>query len=305
MKKKNLIGIEIGGTKLQIVRADENLQIAEKITLAVRRSQGASGIRLQIEDALASLRRQGQIDAVGIGFGGPVDRRNGKVLNSFQVEGWADFPICEWIAEITEAVSLLENDSNLAALAEGLLGAGRGSNPVFYTNLGTGVGGGLIVDGEIFHGRTTEAEIGHILVDDGGRTVEDVCSGIAIDERVRLSAAANPEGFLAGQCRHATGGEARFLKNGIERGDPASIAIVDEAAGRLAFALSHASRLFDPELIVLGGGLSLIGETWRGKVEKALKRLHRDMPLNPPGVALSTLGELVVPTGALLLASSS
>jgi glucokinase len=138
-----LIGIEIGGTKLQLVLGDENGNIRQQLKLAVNSARGAEGIRAQIQEALPSLLAKGPVSRVGVGFGGPVNWRQGTIRRSHQIEGWSEFDLGGWIHGLTGLPVRVDNDANVAALGEAQKGAGRGHNPVFYVTLGSGVGGGL------------------------------------------------------------------------------------------------------------------------------------------------------------------
>jgi len=176
--KPHFLGIEIGGTKLQIVVGDDEAKISDRARFTVDRALGAEGIRKQIEAGLPALMARWRPLAVGVGFGGPVDWRSGRIARSHQVEGWSDFDLGGWLRATARVPVVVENDSNAAALAEATHGAGLGNGPVFYFNLGSGVGGGLVVDGRIYHGLPPgEAEFGHLRLDRGGATVEEQCSG--------------------------------------------------------------------------------------------------------------------------------
>ncbi len=197
----------------------------------------------------------------------------------------------------------MDNDANVAALGEAMRGAGVGFNPVFYTTLGSGVGGGLVADGAIYHGASPgESEIGHLRLDRSGATVESRCSGWAVDARVRNAKEQQPGGTLAKMAGGAPGGEARFLAAALGQGDAAAERILKEMATDLAFGLSHVVHLFHPALIVLGGGLAGIGEPLRAAVGKSLGAFVMEAFLPGPGVALSALGEDAVPAGALEMA---
>jgi glucokinase len=298
-----LLGIEIGGTKLQIVYGDSDGNVIKKTRLAVDKKLGGEGIRQSIREA---LKQSGEpIEAAGVGFGGPVDWKTGRVCCSHQIEGWADFELGQWLQEMIGAAVAVENDANTACLGEAVRGAGQGKNPVFYVTLGSGVGGGLVVDGKIYHGAIPgEAEIGHVRLDRSGVIVEERCSGWAVDRRIR-EAIRESNGKLAELCRGMSADEARHLSAALFAGDRLAEKILLDTAQDLAFALSHVVHLCHPEVIVIGGGLSLVGEPLRAAIATALRKfvMHAFHPVS--AIALAALGEDSVPTGALLLAKQA
>lgn len=318
------IGIEIGGTKLQLVAGDAGGRIIDRHRLQVDQARGGAGIREQIAQALPGLIASHRPAAIGVGFGGPVDHETGRIAKSHQIEGWSEFELGEWLREQTGLPVRVDNDANVAALGEALAGAGKGMNPVFYVTLGSGVGGGLVVDGLIYHGaKPGESEIGHVRLDKSGVLVEQRCSGWAVDRRIREAIEQEPESELArlinnvwpATCRSSDtpegrqaaghtlrGGEARLLKPALEAGDALAQRIVDETAEDLAFALSHVVQLMHPVTIVIGGGLSLMGEPLRAAVQTHLRRFIMEVFGAGPSVQLAGLSEDAVPVGALLLA---
>jgi glucokinase len=302
----NYLAIEIGGTKLQLVRGDANGQIAERRRYTVDRKSGGQGIRSQIERALPELTGASKTDAAGVGFGGPVDWRTGRICCSHHIEGWDEFDLASWLKERIAAPVRVDNDANVAALGEAIHGAGRGKDPLFYVTLGSGVGGGLVVHGTIYHGAIPgEAEIGHIRLERSGTTLESRCSGWAIDQRIRELKSTRPASQLATLVPETTGGEARFLSDALRQGDSAAKNLLAELVEDLAFGLSHVTHLFHPEMIVLGGGLSALGEPLRAGVETALRRFVMEAFLPGPRVGLASLGEDAVPVGALELARTA
>jgi len=300
------IGIEIGGTKIQIVAGNADGTFLERHRLAADRARGGAGIREQIASVVPGLMARHSVASVGVGFGGPVDPKTGHICCSHQVPGWHDFPLGDWVRDLTGVPVAVENDANVAALGEALRGAGRGFGCVFWINMGSGVGGGMVVDGRLYHGaRPGEAEIGHLRLDRSGRIVEDACSGWAVDRRIR-AAVVGQEGFLARAVvsQSSEGGESRHLRSAIDAGDPLARKILGDVADDLAFALSHAVHLFHPEIIVVGGGLSLVGESLRAAMAEALPAYLMEAFRPGPQVALAGLGEDSVPIGALALAAA-
>ncbi len=299
-----LLGIEIGGTKLQLVLGDESARIRERLRLSVDPTHGGSGIREQINRALPNLVRGRKVAGVGVGFGGPVDWQTGRVARSHQIEGWFGFDLSAWLRRLTGTPIIVDNDANVAALGEATRGAGVGHNPAFYVTLGSGVGGGLVVDGNIYHGATPgEAEIGHLRLDRRGMTLEARCSGWAVDKKIRRLANRGPGSRLAKLVDTSSGGEAKHLAAALRQGDAAAKGILAETTRDLAFGLSHVVHLFHPAVIVLGGGLSRVGKPLRNAVAQALPPLIMEIFRPGPRVRLAELGEDAVPVGALLLAA--
>lgn len=297
------LGVEIGGSKLVLATGTTEGSIVDRRKFTVVPEQGAEGIRRQITQALPELIERWQPSAIGVGYGGPVDWRTGRIVNSHHISGWNEFRLGEWLENQCGRAVFIDNDANAGALGEALFGAGRGCDPVFYVTTGSGVGGGLVSNGRIYHGFTGgEAEIGHLRLGLEGETPEDCCSGWSLDRRIREAAATQPTGALAQRTIECPGNEAKHLGAALPV-DPVAVQIVDEAALRLALALSHVTHLCHPEVIVLGGGVSLLGESWRSRVAHHLRRFIMDAFQPGPRVALASLREDAVCAGAIALAS--
>ena len=305
------LGIEIGGTKLQLVTDDMTGQITQRFRYTVDPAQGASGILAQIEATLRQLPELPQ--AIGVGFGGPVDWQTGRIAASHQIGGWANFDLTGWLQERSPGAMIrIENDANVAALGEARRGIATGYPTVFYMTLGSGVGGGLVINKHLYHGALPgEAEIGHLwLVPPGestpGQTIEQTVSGWAVDNQIRDLLPQLPDDSalkIAVQQAHAQGDvgkEARFLHPAYEAGDPVARMLIEQIGSVIALGLSHVTHLFHPDVIVLGGGISLIGEPLRAAVRQVLPRFVMST-FTPPLVFLSKLGEDAVPIGALEL----
>jgi glucokinase len=223
----------------------------------VNLADGAAGIREQISRAISELIPEAIVETVGVGFGGPVDWRTGKISRSHQIDGWADFDLAGWLQQLTGAPAFVDNDANVAALAEARLGAGAGCDPVFYVTLGSGVGGGLVHGGRIYHGATPgESEIGHVRLDRSGTTVESRCSGWAVDRKIRELITTEPTSLLARLATVSPGNEAVHLAPAMQQGDAAARRIIVNLAADLALGLSHVVHLLHPQVIILGGGLA-------------------------------------------------
>ena len=296
------IGIEIGGTKQQIVTGDNQGNVIDRCRFSMEPNANASDIQQRIEEKLAKVIATHQPERIGVGFGGPVDIAQGKVATSHQIEGWSGFPLRDWLNTLTGLPVVIENDSNTAALAESLCGAGRGFNPAFYMNMGSGVGGGLVIDGKIYHGKTPgEVEFGHLRLNLNGTTVEDQCSGWAVDKAIREAVTTNPDCLLGQIIGIDAGGEAKYLADALAQGDAVAQNILSSVTRNLAFALSHVTHLFHPQVIILGGGLSMVGVPLRKSIEQKLPQFLMEIYGNGPEIKLAELSEDAVPMGALLL----
>jgi glucokinase len=292
------LGIEIGGTKLQLgIGADDGkLTALWRGTVAV--AADPEGIRRQITAAVPELlARAGmdraQLKGVGIGFGGPVDDATHTVIKSHQIAGWDDFPLADWIADVVGLPAALGNDADVAGLAEALHGAGKGLSPIFYITIGSGIGGGLILNGEIYRGvGRGAAEIGHVQVEERTgrpRILEDVASGWGIARRAAQ--------------RFGRGLTAEEVAAAVRRGDPQAAAVLEEAWECLAKAICHVIALLCPRRIVIGGGVALIGEEL---LFQPLRIRVAQQVFQPfaglTDIVPAALGEEVVVHGAIALA---
>jgi len=316
-----LLGIEIGGTKLQLGLGREPGEIGALWRAHVDPARGAQGIRDQIREGFAALLNEGgvrasDVQAVGIGFGGPVDADSGRVRTSFQIDGWTDFPLADWARrELGPANVSIHNDADVAGLAEARLGAGEGRSPLLYLTIGSGIGGALILDGRIYRGAGRgAAEIGHLNVPavDGSSDfpeLEQVASGWAIARAARREAAELAgrgerwkvlDVFAGGRVEEITTVQVAL---GAERGDERSLKLLDQAARALAFALRQAVALIAPQRIILGGGVSLIGERLWFEPLRRLVDAEVFAPFRGSfDIVPAALGEEVVVHGALELA---
>lgn len=296
------LAIEIGGTKLQIaIGIPETGEIQKVFRFDVEKRKGAKGILNAIEKTLDGL--QEPPVAIGVGFGGPIDRKSGMVVTSHQIDGWGGLSLKEWFHDRYEVPVIIENDANTAALAEAHFGAGKGVEKQFYVTLGSGVGGGMVVNRKLYHGNVPgESEIGLLHMERSGSTLESLCSGWALDSKIRETVKSLPDGaVLKKLVGNSEKGEAKFLLSALEKNDGTAIDIFSNYSETLAWGLSHVVHLFNPQIIVLGGGVSLLGDPLAKAVQKTLPQ-HLVKAYRPgPKVKISTLGENVVLVGALCL----
>jgi glucokinase len=313
------LGIEIGGTKLQLGVGPGDGTLAGLWRGPVDVAAGGEGIRRQITAAVPELlARAGvgraQVRGVGVGFGGPVDDATRTVIKSHQIEGWDNFPLADWLAELLGWPVALGNDADVAGLAEALFGAGKGLSPVFYITIGSGIGGALIINGEIYRGcGRGAAEIGHLRIAVERNKalswpiLERVASGWALETAVRTEATslshADPQTVL-----NLAGGSwgaicAKHLARAAEQEDPFAWDILRPAWKALAEALCQVIALLCPRRIIIGGGISLMGERVLFEPLRAFvaERVFRPFA-GCYDIMPAALGEEVVIHGALALA---
>lgn len=318
-----LLGVEIGGTKLQLGLSRTPGSIDALLRRTIEPARGARGILAQIRDGFAVMLSEhglsrGDVRAVGVGFGGPVDAEAGRTETSFQVQGWADFALAGWVREaLGVSLASVHNDADVAGLAESRLGAGRGRSPLLYLTIGSGIGGALILDGRIYRGAGRgAAEIGHLRVPhhdlaaprDESPELEKVASGWGIGTIAQGLAETLDRRGRRWSLQDEVGGDfARItavdVANAARRGDSHALQVLGRAHEALAHALCQAIALIAPARIILGGGVSLMGEElWFAPVRERV-----DADVFPPfrgsfDIVPAALGEEVVVHGALELA---
>jgi glucokinase len=317
-----VLGIEIGGTKLQLGIGQGLGNITALERLHVEPAGGASGIRDQIQAGFATLLAKTNLDkpqiaAVGIGFGGPVDVLNGRTRKSFQIDGWDDFPLAAWIGEHLDVPRVVvENDADTAGLAEARFGAGIGQSPLLYMTVGSGIGGALIVDQQIYRGFGQGAiEVGHLKVPDSTSSetrhleLEQVASGWAIASaaqevgRRKIEEGRDGWPLLTRTQGHPDRITAALVAEAALGGDPDSLAILDRARTAVAFALNQAITLLAPRRIVIGGGVSLVGEKlWFDPIRRRIDDGVFEPFRGRFDIVPAALGEDVVVHGALAIA---
>ncbi|KKL62543.1 hypothetical protein LCGC14_2184160, partial [marine sediment metagenome] len=229
-----------------------------------------------------------------------------KVVLSHHVSGWDGFALREWAEDRFGAPCRIENDTNCGALAEARVGAGAGASVVFYTNIGSGIGGGIVIDGELYRRPFGAAEIGHFKLWDQAAgdycIVEHLCSGWSINrmacEQARAGRLALAVELAGGNVEDLT---AEHVGLAAAEEDEDALDFVRTVAGDFAIALCNVIALLNPDRIIIGGGVSLMGDVLFGPLraavaERAFKPYAGNYEIVPAG-----LGENVVLVGALLI----
>ena len=263
------IGIDLGGTNIAVGVVNENYEIVAHHSVPTGASRPAEEVIRDMGDAVeAVLVKAGvsidQCESMGIGSPGNCDSERGVVARAYTL-GWFDVPVCAMLQERFGIPVRLSNDANCAALAETVAGAAVGCENMVLITLGTGVGGGIIIDGKIYAGmRSAGAELGHmLLVLDGepctcGRKGcwETYASATALIRQAKKAAADHPESLLA-QAEEITG---LAVFQAADKGDAVAQAVIDQYCVYVAAGFTDLVNSLAPEMILLGGGISRQGE---------------------------------------------
>jgi glucokinase len=294
-RPKISIGLDVGGTKIAagVVSGGTILERLEQPTPV----GGSSAVETMFE-MIGSLRqRHDNVEAVGVGAAGMVEWPDGHIKWAPN-NAYHDLPLRKRLEEVTGLPAVVDNDANAAAWAEARYGAGAGRRNVLVVTVGTGIGGGFILDGRLYRGSTgLGGEFGHITVAPDGPVcgcgnrgcLESVASGTALGREGRAAAEASPTGAiatLAGDPARVTG-EVVFAA--AKAGDPAAIGLFDKLGGWLGIGLGSLVTLLDPEVVVIGGGMIAVGELLLTPTRRALPAhtFAHDRRLLPPVVAAS------------------
>ena len=314
MSSPRVIALDLGGTKLLSGVVDDQ-GVVEKRIVASTDVSSEDAVLVQVEDAVLGL-LEDDVGAIGIGIPSTIDQRRGEAVDSVNIP-LSDIPLRERLHERFGMPVAIENDANAAALAEHRCGAGRGSRHLVMLTLGTGVGGGLILDGELYRGAIgAAAELGHITLDlhgppcqgncPGRGHLEAMASGTAADGYAREAAERNPDGDLGRAGAEGKTVDARLAVELAAHGPGDARDVLDHVGFHLGVGIASFVNIFNPELVVIGGGFSRAGDLLfeparRVVAERALSPARDEVKLVPAllGVEAGLIGAGLVGFEAL------
>lgn len=304
-----IAGIDLGGTKIQGVVLDRDVVVSDRKVPTP--STGGQDIAAAIAEMVRTMGADG-VEHVGIGAPGVIDRTRGRVLAAPNLAIESSVPLTDLVADalgLDRGSVRLDNDVNAATIAEHRLGAAAGATDALCVFVGTGVGGGFVLDGALRRGaRGLTGEIGHVVVRDGGRRCG--CGGLGhleayagrrcLEDTARAMHASGRETELvriAGDARM----KSSVFSKALAAGDEVAVELIDEAVEALGAALASAVAMVDLDVIVLGGGLAgKLGGAFTARVEDAV-RSRLFVPTLPLRVVSAKLGDLGGAIGAALL----
>jgi glucokinase len=309
-RRRAVLALDIGGTKLAAGVVDESGRVH---SFVVTRSQPERGPDAELPRLFELGRRAvadsafawGEIGAVGIGCGGPLDAGRGVLVAPLHLPGWTDVPVAAIAEEEYERPAVLENDATAAAAGEHRYGAGTGARNMVYLTISTGVGGGVVVDGRLYRGAGNGAELGHVTVDWHGRRcrgcgrlgcLEAYVSGTSIAERALEAIAESRNG--GSSLAELEDPTAEDVAAAARAGDRLAREVWDETVDALACGLTSIVNVFEPELVVVGGGVSRAGEQLLGPVREQVRATAMEPAGRSADIVAAALGEQVGVVGA-------
>lgn len=293
----SVVGIDLGGTKIMAGVLSEGM-IKSRVTLPTPEEGGQAVIEAMAQATRAAIQTAGlEVKAIGLGTPGPLDYKQGRIKFTPNIANFSDFPIVALLEQATGYKVYLENDANAAALAEHKLGAGQGAESTLYMTVSTGVGGGFVWGNKVLRGASGQGgEIGHITMQPGG----PLC-GCGLDGCLEalVTGPAMERMALASFKRKVS---TRELFACFQQGDPRASRIVLQAASWVGIALASLVKCYDPEVVVLGGGVALnAGPAYLDEVLRSYQRYMENW-ITPP-IHLAKLGSEAGLLGAALTAA--
>lgn len=287
MMENLYIGIEIGATKQQAALGTADGRLLHTITGKIPLPRGAQDVLDWLSAKVPELLRMeerfgGRVRSLAAGFGGEIESSTGRTLNSVQVPGWEDFPLRGWLEETFSMPAEVLNDTVAGGFSELYLGRGKEAGTVFYTNIGSGIGGAFFIDRVYYDGvGYGAAYFGNTYIPDwqspepGAMTrVEEICSGLGIERRLRRPGYVPAGSRIMEMC----GGDpaaisCRMMEDAARAGDSFALEEVDRIAKSYSIGLSNVLTLMSPELVIVGGGVAKMGGLLLDRVREYTDRI--------------------------------
>ena len=279
------VGVDLGGTKIASVATDSEGRILYRDSRPTNASSGEEKVIDSIKDAIRSLADHLSIDTselagIGVGCPGPLSMETGIVYSTPNLK-WTNVPLRDIMEREFGVKVILDNDANVAGLAEWRFGAGERCRNMVYVTVSTGVGGGLVIDGDVYRGSTSFAgEIGHITVVENGPIcgcgkrgcLESLASGTAMANRAKeMAKTLTGKRILEEALGDVEKIDAKAISAAAGKGDPFANEIIDEAIRYLSIGLASIVTLLSPDRLVIGGGVTNIGDRFMVPLERMVR----------------------------------
>ena len=312
----HVVGIDIGGTKLATVVADEGGNVLQKVrkpTESEKGPQHAVQLILNMVDEVLDLARlrRADISGIGVSCGGPLDTKTGIIYSPPNLPGWDALPLKEMIESEFHIPTIIENDANAGALAEARFGGGRGYDYVLYMTMSTGIGGGIVANGEIYHGANDSAgEVGHqILLPDGplcgcGKygCLEALCSGPSIARRAQEAVADQPHTRILvladGQIDRV---RSEHVLQAAREDDAVAMALVEETAYYMGWGIANLVNILNPQIVLLGTIAVAAGDLLLDPIRRTVTKMAMQRPVETVKIMPAELGDSIGDLAAISL----
>lgn len=276
-----VIGFDLGGTNMTAGLVDGRLEVIDSVrmkTPAASQADLLAGILAMVREL--SSRAPAPVASVGFGIPSMIDQKRGRAIMSVNVP-LADFDFVDFMAGELKLPVFIDNDANVAALAEVRAGAAKGARQVIMITMGTGIGGGIIIDGQIYRGAGgSAAELGHMVIDVNGPRCQGACenygcfetmaSGTALARYAAEMAEQQPASILGRAVAAGENPDGALLSRLAEEGDPAALAVYEKIGFYTGVGMTSLVNIFNPEVFVIGGGLVRAGEFILGMAREIL-----------------------------------
>ena len=305
--------IDLGGTNVRAIVADLDGKVLGE---DIRPSRASEGLDATIDTMVAALEAASagaaislaDLKGLGIASPGAVDSANGIVPEAPQLVGWKDVPLVRLMNDRLGLPAWLENDANAAALGENRYGAGQGTKNMLYLTVSTGVGGGIIINGDLYRGtRGAAGEMGHVIIDIngppcgcGGRgCLESLASGTAIARRGRELVERGEAPRLAEISRNEGRVSAEMIAQAATDGDEVSRRLFEDVGTYLGVGLAGFVNIFNPEAILIGGGVARSAELFMPQARRVMEERAMRAPLEDVRLGLAELGDRIGSLGMI------
>jgi glucokinase len=278
---KCFIGVDLGGTNVRVAKVSEDGTVLAQVKGPSYGTEGPKRVMENMKEMIRQLPDWKEASGIGVGVPGPVDKKSGSMVLSSNLKGFTAYPMAKELSGEFGMPAYLDNDANVAGLAEALVGAGKGLNSIFYVTISTGIGGVLVVNGKTVAGKHGfGGEIANIIIDRNREKVnylnvgaiENEASGTAITRKGRAA-------FPDKEIPHA--GAVFDL---AEQGDPKAKEIVDNMAKDLGQMFATICCVCDPDMFVIGGGMTKSAERFLPQVVEYYKQMSHDAVKDTPFV---------------------
>lgn len=280
---KYAISIDIGGTNTRVALVNSEYRIVERVAFPTDGDDPHKTIS-KINESIESFGKE--VSAMGVSCPGPMDLKKGVILTPPNLPGWHQFHLVEALQKATGLKTYLENDANLAGLAEASIGAGKDFNPVQYLTVSTGLGGGFVLDGEIYQGPHGFAqEIANVILEPNGFKLNDLKPG-------SLESLCSGTGIVAQAKAYGIEAEHAGIVNDLAlAGNEDAKAVMEKAKQSLAQAIASIYAFLDPDVVVLGGSVALKIDGFIEDVESRVKELVFDVVKDHVRLVPAQLGD--------------